>query len=257
MTRAHNAILINGRGQPHGTMAASGTIDKFEPTEALTIVSGECARAYNLPMSEFTVNQWSSYFDEPVPDMKPEARTVRRTIVFSHNRKNPWIAVSDYLKTAGPATFDYMLHSLEKMQLDRTNQELIVKNGDVELEVYFLSPEMLTFRQSDEFPVAPTERYKDADNQWHFTASTLKDTDEMRFLVLMVPRRIEEGGNFSLDVKRLDYGIVKGFQVGEDKVLAWWGKGEKGDFTPAGSEANAKLIIEYTEQGEKKKRLVQ
>jgi len=48
MTRAHNSILINGCGQSFGTMKASGTIEKFDTTGFHTIVTGECARAYNL-----------------------------------------------------------------------------------------------------------------------------------------------------------------------------------------------------------------
>jgi hypothetical protein len=79
----------------------------------------------------------------------------------------------------------------------------------------------------------------------------------MRFLVLMIPHRMEKGVIPSLDVTRLDYGTVKGFQVGEEKVLAWWGRGENGDFSQAGSDENAKMIIEYTEKGEKRKRFVQ
>jgi hypothetical protein len=79
----------------------------------------------------------------------------------------------------------------------------------------------------------------------------------MRFLVLMIPRRLKEDVNPLLDVKRLDYGTVRGFQVGEEKVLVWWGTGENGDFSAAGSEENAKLIIEYMEKGEIRKSLVQ
>lgn len=257
MTRAHNAILINGRGQSYGTMKASGIIEKFEPTEALTIVVGECARAYNLPMNELTVNQWKEYLDEPMPGNEPEAEVVRRTIVFSHHIENPWIAIHDYLKTAGPATFDYLLHALEKIEPDQKNQRLLVKNGEVGLDVYFLSPEDLDFRQSGKFPVAPEERYEGATDQWHFTASTHEDTDEMRYLVLMIPRRMTEDEHPLLDVNGLDYGTVKGFQVGDEKVLAWWGTGENGNFSAAGSEENAKLMIEYTENGEKRKRLIQ
>jgi hypothetical protein len=256
-TRAHNSILINGRGQPYGTTAASGTIEKFEPSEALTIVTAECARAYNLPMDESTVKQWEEYLDEPVPDMKPDARVVRRTVVFSHDPENPWIAVNDYLKTAGPARFDYLLHALEKIQLDQKNQRLLVKNGDVGLDVYFLSPSALVFQQSDKFPVAPEERYEGAPDQWHFTASTAENTDEMRFLVLMLPRRLEENVHQSPDVKRLDYGTVQGFQVGEEKILAWWGPGERGDFSAAGSEEKARLMIEYGQNGKMRQKLVE
>ena len=142
------------------------------------------------------------------------------------------------------------------MQLEKKNTRLLVKNGEVGLDVYFLSPSALDFRQSDQFPVAPEERYEGAPDQWHFTASTVDNTDEMRFLVLMIPRRLEEDVNPLLDVKKLDYGKVQGFQVGEEKVLAWWGTGEKGDFSTAGSEENAKMMIEYKEKGEKRKSLI-
>ena len=255
MTRAHNSILINGRGQSYGTMEASGTIEEFEHTEALTTVTGECARAYNLPLNEHTAKQWEEHQDEPLPGMEPEAKIVRRTIVFAHDKETPWLAVHDYLNTEGPGTFDYLLHTLEKMQLDQENQHLLIKSGDVGLDVYFLTPEKLEFRQSDKFPIAPEERYEGAPEQWHFTAQTVDETDEMRFLVLMIPRRLGEDAD-GLKVKRLDYGTVQGFQVGEEKVLAWWGTGEKGDFSVAGSDEDAKLIIEYKENGNKRKRIL-
>ncbi|KPL12170.1 MAG: hypothetical protein AMS26_18515, partial [Bacteroides sp. SM23_62] len=124
------------------------------------------------------------------------------------------------------------------------------------LDVYFLSPSALDFRQSDKFPVAPEERYEGAPDQWHFKGSTVADSDEMRFLVLMVPLHPEKDADALPEVKRLDYGNVKGFQVGEEKVLAWWGTGEIGDFSAAGSEKNAKMIIEYSEKGEIRKRIV-
>ncbi|MFC2125260.1 DUF4962 domain-containing protein [Bacteroidota bacterium] len=257
MTRAHNAILINGRGQAYGTMKASGTIEKFETSEALTVVTGECARAYNLPMNELTVKHWNENLDEPMPGNEPEAEVVRRTIAFSHQRENPWIAIHDYLKTDGPASFDYLLHAVEKMDLDEENQRLFVKNGEVLLDVYFLAPQILDFLQSDKFPVAPEERYEDAPDQWHFTARTLEDSDEMRYLVLMIPRRVVKDVNSLADVIKLDYGTLKGFQVGEEKILAWWGTGETGIFSPAGSAENAKLMIEYTENGVKRKRIIQ
>jgi uncharacterized protein DUF4962/heparinase II/III-like protein len=256
MTKAHNSILINGRGQPFGTMRASGTIEKFDTTGSHTIITGECARAYNLPMNDMTVKQWEEYLDDPMPGMSPEARKVERTILFSHNREAPWIAVYDYLKTSGPATFDYMLHSLEKMQLNQKQQELFVENGEAGLDVYFLSTSALDFSQSDKFSVDPEERYEGAPDQWHFTASTVDESDEMRFLVLMIPRRLKDEVNAPLDIKKLDYGTVKGFQVGEEKVLAWWGEGEKGVFSETESEEDMKLFLDYTEKGEKIQRVI-
>ncbi|MEA2063603.1 MAG: DUF4962 domain-containing protein [Gemmatimonadota bacterium] len=256
-TKAHNSILINGRGQSYGTMAASGTIEEFEHTGRLTVVTGECARAYNLPQSEGTVEQWKEHLDEPLPGMDPEALVVRRTMVFSHQREKTWIAAYDYLGTAGPATFDYMLHALEKMQLDPEGRRLFVRSGEAGLDVYFLSSEGLDFQQSDKFPIAPEDRCEGAPNQWHFTARTVEKTDRMRYLVLMVPRRLGEGAGAGLGVKRLDYGNVRGFQVGEEKVLAWWGEGERGDFSPAGMAGQGRLMVEYSEKGSLKQKLIQ
>jgi hypothetical protein len=238
-------------------MKASGTIEKFDPSDKFTIVTGECARAYNLPLNEHTVNQWKENLDEPLPGMEPEAEVVRRTIIFSHNSETPWIAVHDYLKTAGPATFDYLLHSLEKIQFDQKTQQVLVKNGNVVMNVFFLSPADQHFSQTDKFPVAPEERYEGAPDQWHFTATNTEEIDEMRYLVLMIPRRLDKNEHPLLDVKRIDFESVKGFQVGDDKILAWWGSGERGNFSAAGSNENARLMIEYTGNGEKRNKMVQ
>jgi hypothetical protein len=208
-------------------------------------------------VNEHTLNQWKENLDEPLPGLDPEAQVVRRTIAFAHHPETPWMAVHDYVKTTGPASFDYLLHALERIQLDQQNQRLLVKNGEVEMDVYFLAPQTLEFRQTDEFPIAPEERYEGAPDQWHFTASTIENASEMRYLVLMIPRPPETDERPVVEVKELDYGSVKGFQVGDEKIMAWWGTGEEGDFSSAGTNERAKLVVEYSEHANKKKRIVQ
>jgi hypothetical protein len=142
------------------------------------------------------------------------------------------------------------------MELNEQSQRLLVKNGEVGLDIYFLAPSVLDFRQTDEFRIEPEERYEGAPNQWHFTASTVEESDEMRYLVLMIPRHPEKKLNALPEIQRLDYGTVKGFQVGNEKILAWWGTGERGDFSTAGTNENAKLVVAYSDNGNKKERIV-
>ena len=252
-TRAHNAILINGRGQASSSMASRGAIEYFEHSGALTVVTGECAAAYNLAPHESVISQWQEHLAEPMPPMEPEALVVRRTLAFAGDKNQPWIAVHDYLKTESPAGFDYLLHALEQMELDRENQRVFVNSGDVGLDIHFLSGVGLDFRQFGKFPIPPEERFEGAAEQWHFTAATVEKTDEMRFLVVMIPRRVKDA---PAAVKKLDYGSVRGFQVGEEKVLAWWGETEVGEFADAGAQGQGRLLIEFFENGELKQRLI-
>ncbi|MEX0359615.1 MAG: heparinase II/III family protein, partial [Allomuricauda sp.] len=54
-TRAHNAILVNGRGQHVQSMAARGKIMDYQTSNGHTIVTAECSPGYNLPMSETVI----------------------------------------------------------------------------------------------------------------------------------------------------------------------------------------------------------
>ncbi|MFC1613971.1 heparinase II/III-family protein, partial [Gemmatimonadota bacterium] len=245
-TRAHNAVLINGRGQASSSMAARGTIEHFEQSGNLTVATAECAGAYNVPPHEEVVAQWKEHLTEPLPPMEPKALVVRRTTALVGEKSRPWIAVHDYLKTDGPAEFDYMLHSLEEMELDQEQGRVTVRHGDAVLDIFLLCEGELDFRQSGEFPVAPEERYEGAPEQWHLAAHSREKTDEIRFLAVMVPRRTNEE---PLEVKRLDQGELRGFQVGREKVLAWWGEGEAG--------GSGRMLIEYYEKGEMKRKWLQ
>lgn len=240
-TKAHNAILINGRGQSTHSMEANGTIEEYSHEDGITIVTGECADAYNLPMREDVIEKWKEYLDEPVPDMSPEAQITRRTVAFNHDKENPWIAIQDYVKAADSTTFDYLLHSLEKMKVDKDQQQLLVQRGNAVMDVYLLSSESLKFSQTDKFTVDPDESKAGKPNQWHFSAANTEKRKEVHFLTLMVPRRSNETPQ---EVKQLQDGVVQGFQIGDEKILAWLGEGENGGFTRADEkEENAKMII--------------
>jgi len=247
-TKAHNAILINGRGQSTHSMEANGTIEEFRHEDGITIVTGECSGAYNLPLRDDVIENWKEYLDEPVPDMNPEAQIARRTVAFNHNKEKPWIAIQDYVKAADSTTFDYLLHSLEKMKVDKDKQQLLVQRGNAVMDVYLLSSEALKFTQTDKFTVDPGENYAGKPNQWHFSASNTEKCKEVHFLTLMVPRRSNETPR---EVKQLQDGGIQGFQIGDKKILAWFGEGENGGITGAdGKEKSANIVVEHIFQKE-------
>ncbi|MEA1997460.1 MAG: DUF4962 domain-containing protein, partial [Gemmatimonadota bacterium] len=224
-TRAHNAILVGGRGHAVYSMEADGRIELFRQTGKLTLVMGDATRAYNVPMRESVRKEWVEKLEEPLPPDEPRVLAARRTLAFSGRGAKAWLAVHDYLETEKPTTFQYLLHSLEEMELDQAHLTVSVHSGAARLKVYLLSDMDLSFSQSGKFPLPPTERYEDAPEEWHFTAATTAESGRVKFLALFVPYR---EGSEPPEVRPIYNGNVRGFSVGGEKVWVWWGEGETG-----------------------------
>ncbi|MBW7996993.1 MAG: DUF4962 domain-containing protein [Candidatus Glassbacteria bacterium] len=244
-TKAHNAVLVNGRGQASSDMAAAGTITQYQPNGLVTFVTGDATAAYNAPMNDFTVEQWQELLDEPLPPAGPEVRAARRTLAFRGEAQErnlelrgepgrPWLAVHDYLAAAEPTTFQFMLHALERMEYDSKQGTVFVDNGPVRCVVRIIASQPLEFSQTDKFNVPPGERYEGAANQWHLTVSTAGKALEAKFLAIMVPFRSTEPAP---RIELVEDGSWRGFEVNGEKVTAWWGEGETGTDLPATAKA--------------------
>ncbi|OGG05415.1 MAG: hypothetical protein A3F83_09910 [Candidatus Glassbacteria bacterium RIFCSPLOWO2_12_FULL_58_11] len=251
-TWAHNAILVNGWGEASQSMEAAGRIERFSADGRLTLTTGEASAAYNVPMDQETIDQWKEFIKQPLPEQGPAVKLARRSLAFSSSVERPWLAVHDYFVTEDPATFDYALHALSKMEPDEKNLSLLVKQGQARLAVYLMSDCGLTFSQTDKFPKDPEERYLGAPNQWHFRATTAEPRDRARFLVLCVPYR---DGETPPPVKTLDLGEVRGFELEGEKILAWWGENETGGLEGYGEGRPGRMFIDLKDKGEIKKYL--
>lgn len=245
-TRAHNTILINGRGQAIQSMSANGRIEYAWSEGKLQAARAEAARAWNIPLEDEVRALWREHLSVPIPPDEPKARTVRRVFAFVADRERPWAAVQDYVETESPASFDWLLHSLEQMETDRAAGLVRVRQGDVRLDVYLISDRPLDFSLTDQFNVPPEERMEGAPNQWHFSAST-DSVARARFLAVFVPFR---SGESPPAVERIEEDGKRGFRVGGEKVLAWWGDTESGDFTAQGMEGEGRLYLELIEDGQ-------
>ncbi|MFC1614143.1 heparinase II/III family protein [Gemmatimonadota bacterium] len=240
-TRAHNAVLVNGRGQGNFSMAARGKIEQYSHTGKLTYLRAEAGSAYNVPLSDGTLELWKEHLSGPTPSMEPKVLAARRSLAFSADKQHPWLAVHDYLETDSPASFDYLLHSQEKMELEQDAATVLVKQGAARVKVFILSDNDLVFSQDDEFSPPPGNRYEGAPNQWHFSARTKNEANRVKFLALYVPYR---EGEAPPSVELVAAGAARGFKVAGEQVLTWWGDSETGDLAGYGP---GRLFLELKE----------
>lgn len=250
-TRAHNGILVNGRGQPPGQWAASGSIDTYERHGIITLVRGQAAQAYNQAFSDGFLKLWRKSLKEPLPNMTPEVDSFERTLAFVGSKEKPVLVVHDYLKTAAPATFDWLLHALSRMETDARNGTIWVRDGDARLVVRVISTRGLAFSQTDRFSPMPeiegsgcADKPKDCAarfaGQWHLAARTQAPADEIRFLAVMAPFRASEK---EPAIETFREGDSVGFRVAGTEVAAWWGAGKTGKIAAGGISGEGRMVV--------------
>jgi hypothetical protein len=79
-----------------------------------------------------------------------------------------------------------MLHALKEFDIDRSKSRLRTEQPRAGVEVQYLSPTPLTFRQWDGFTPPPSREFP---NQWHVEASTTEMRPQLSMLTLIVPYR--------------------------------------------------------------------
>jgi len=257
-TRAHNGILINGRGQPTHRWEASGSIEHYERKGLITLARGQAASAYNLQQTPGMLKMWQKHMKEPVPPLDPEVRTFERTLAFVGSKERPVLIVHDYLVTAKPATFDWLAHALNQMETDSQTGTIYVRDGDARLAVRLVSTVPFRFSQTDRFSVAPEVSQssrcaaspKDCaarfPNQWHLSARTTQPAAEARFLAVMVPYRASEPQPQISAEKSGDAWILR---VNDTVAGAWFGAGRLGKIPLESAPSEARLVLQTAEGG--------
>lgn len=246
-TRAHNTLLINGRGQSVGSMDAAGEILYVKDEKGITVMSADATSAYNAPPSESIKKQWEKHVGVFPPE-NPEAEVVRRTIAFVRSQDAPWFAVHDYVRTSEPTVFQYLLHSLSPMKLDAEEYVVELEEGNVRLLIRLIATEKLSLTQSDEFTVPPEERRADAPPQFHLKAESEQPAQEVKFLALLFPLQEAE---MKPEIELIEQGNLRGFRVGDERVLAWWGQGEVGALNES-AQGEGRMLVETGQDGEKR-----
>lgn len=160
-TKAANTITLQGgRGQIAHSIAAAGQILAFATTSQYDYALGDASTAYGKQLRRFYRH-------------------------LLHVRPGVFVII-DELAAHEPTRFEWRLHSLEKMQIEAENQQVVLRRGQARMEVSFLEPRPLLFEQTDQFSPPPENA---APNQWHLTVSNLAREKELYFFTVLRPFR--------------------------------------------------------------------
>ncbi len=164
-TRASNSVLVNGEGQPRG-WDSQGLLTAFHTTRAADYAIGDAAPAYPGNLERY---------DRHIIFLRP-----------AHTGGAPIIVIRDELRASRPATFQFLLHALNRMNVNSGAQRVDLAQGKARCRVDYLAPGGLTFDQNDRFPKQP---FRPAPNQWHLVASTVGPEREATSLIVLQPHR--------------------------------------------------------------------
>ncbi len=255
-TNAHNGILVNGRGQPPYSWAASGSIEAYERKGPITLVRGQAADAYNQPQEASTLRLWKEYLKEPVPPMDPKLESFERTMVFVNLKDRPVFFVSDYIRSASPTTYDWLLHAVNQMAIDGKTGIIRANNGPARLAVRMISSVPVELSQNNRFRVLPVfgdtpdtaeteeQRLKRYPDQWHLTARTTQPASEARFLVVMTPYRESEP---EPSIELMEGAGARGLRVAGATAAVWWRTGERGAIRLKGISGQGRIVVSAEE----------
>ena len=170
-TKANNSVLVNGEGQVVRSAGASGRIVEFRHQKALTYLCGDASAAYGGKL-----------------------RTFLRHVLFL---RPGLFVVLDELAVPVVGRFDWLLHALEKMQVDEKARTVTARRGGASLEVRLDCEAGLGFHVTDLFDTPynegnPPEYHENRPNQWHFKASTERLVARTRIAAAMIVRGLED-----------------------------------------------------------------
>ncbi|TWT84104.1 Heparinase II/III-like protein [Planctomycetes bacterium CA13] len=197
-TRSVNNITLNHAGkndigQLAHSSASQGQIVDMQTSPAIDVVVGEAGSAYRTS-----------------PNPQDESRSLdrfTRAIVFI---KPDLVVVYDCLKARQPTEFTYWLHAKNEFRMGE-NQQLKLAVGDVECEIEFLSPQNLTFSQTDQYDPNPRDRIKL--REWHLSAVTPSSSgtfpNSTQFVTLYRPHRKQDSFATRAKCERMENGGMR------------------------------------------------
>lgn len=165
-SRSKNTILVNGRGQRVQSIDAKGQIVRASFGSQFDYVIGDATQAYEGRIDRFWRHLWF---------IKPNL-----------------ILIYDQLEAPGETTYDWLLHTEQRMDVDPEAARVRVPAATAEMWVTLVHPHELSFSLTDQFTVPPEEREAHKPNQWHLNVTAVAGDGRGRFLAVMIPRPARE-----------------------------------------------------------------
>lgn len=154
-TGAHNALEIDGQGQPR-TGAASGRFIVFKPGREYDYVVGDATPGYGENVERY-----------------------RRHLLFL---KPDVIVAVDEVKARKPVSLKFWLHGRAPFVIDGSRGSISLSYENATLKGILRGPGGLTIVQSDKYPIEP--EMGRTRPEWHLSAETREKQAEARFIAV-------------------------------------------------------------------------
>jgi len=209
-TRAHNAVLVNGKGQGIFNMEASGWVDAFVTGRDFDYCRGDATRAYQAKTLNESPRELSAEHEGVV-------RMVRH-IVFV--RPNAFV-ILDEVETEQPRPVQFMLHGIRPFKVERSSRRAKIANGVARATIHFLEPGAVSVTQADEFSHPPEHpghaNFPGYAQQWHLKASYDAGAAKRKLLTVIVVERTDKKAA-APKVSRIDGLNTVGAKIGDTTV---------------------------------------
>jgi hypothetical protein len=171
-TRAHNALLVNRRGQGVWNRAACGRITAFASSPYFDYVAGDATPAYQHPSLTTDTTSYHLRRDIHAPielcAYYEGVERMRRHLVFVRPHA---LVILDEVQTRFPASVQFLLHALQPFALDPGCRRAQVVNGEALARVHLLGADPLVLSQTDRFTSPPELGLaQSSPKQWHLEA---------------------------------------------------------------------------------------
>jgi hypothetical protein len=188
---SHNCILVDGQGAINRDGSRGGEIVDFRSGQSFGYVCGEAENAYGD-----LLRRW------------------RRHLLLI--RPSVLVLVDD-IAAPSPATFQWLLHALERFEIDAESQQITSQHRGASLACQLYASTPLALSQTDAWPIAPDEGYPTLTRplpavRWHLTAQTAR-TDRIRIAALC---GVQRPGEPPPDLRASMEGSRILFQCGRD-----------------------------------------
>lgn len=244
-TQGHNAILIDGQGQPFNA-GAYGLIPRFIHGEQISYAMGDASNAYSGKDLGENIDLGMKSYMRHYLMLRPGI-----------------IVIYDDLEADHPADWSWLLHNDTGLQVDEKTKTINAKNDAGSAALNLHSSSAINFDVTSEFSIPVDNWTKKEDeegepmeftDQWHFKGSTKAKTNKMRYLAIFQINEKNEFKEVKLNSKGSyligDWEVAAELDVNKTAKLSAYNKKSKASFVSSGAlnkndGPNAK-ILEYS-----------
>ncbi|WP_255067593.1 DUF4962 domain-containing protein [Lacihabitans sp. LS3-19] len=225
-TQGHNAILIDGQGQPFNA-GAYGLIPRFLHGEQISYAMGDASNAYSGK------------------DLGENTDLGMKTFMRHYLMLRPGIIVIyDDLEADHKADWSWLLHNDTGLEVNEKTKSIIAQNEVGGAKVSLYSSSAINFEVSTEFsiPVDNWTKKTDEDgepidfkDQWHFKGSAKEKTNKMRYLAIFQVNSAQKFEEIKINAKGI-------YEVGDWEIFAELDSNKEAKLTARKKDGTASFV---------------